>query len=359
MREHDEVHLIHHISKRRFRLSAPAQASEHLAALLDTMRSGVQVDESGQAAATALAGAGCEPALARSVLGQLDQIGALVREAGEPVRPNELYERQVRFFRLFEDGNRTAAEMMERLQSAKVAVVGLGGQGSWLLFLLARIGVRSLVGVDGDVVERSNLSRQVLYDESDIGRPKVLAARRAVHAIDPSIDYQSVNVFVRTVDDLLPHLSGCDLVVNPFGYVPNRSLEVVDDAAWVAGVPSIVLGGSWVGPFRIGPGSPCYRCLLADPAIWPVINASQGSFVGRGADDAAGGPFAPRLAATGAVAANEVALYLSGARRPRSADGVVVLDLFDFDRTHLRTVEVAPGCRCARGRSAASRTGGS
>jgi hypothetical protein len=344
-REDGDLLLFHYVSNRRFRVRAPAGAYD----LLEMLRAGIGYDEPGLEAPAAAAAAGCAPGVAEAMLSQLERLDALIRDDDDLSATDQLYDRQLRFFRLFEGGDRSASMLMRRLQEATVVVVGLGGQGSWLLLLLARIGVGRLIGIDGDRVERSNLSRQVLYESSDVGQPKAVCAGRMVRAVDPRIEYLPVDAFVNEPADLLPYLRDCDVVANPFGYPSNRVLTAVDDAAWQAGVPSLVLGGSWIGPFRIDDSTPCYRCVLAVPEIRQVVDASQGDFVGGRGDEALGGPFAPRMAATSSVAATEIALHLSGARRPRSAEGVVVLDLFDFDRTRVRVVDRSPACRCTGG----------
>ena len=68
-----------------------------------------------------------------------------------------------------------------------MVVIGLGGLGAWALWALAAAGVGDLVGVDGDVVELSNLNRQTLYHERDLGQPKALAAARTLAAFNSAI----------------------------------------------------------------------------------------------------------------------------------------------------------------------------
>ena len=84
------------------------------------------------------------------------------------------------------------AACQARLREARVVVIGLGGLGAWALWALAAAGVGQLVGVDGDVVERSNLNRQTLYREQDFGLPKALATARTIAAFNSGISFEPI-----------------------------------------------------------------------------------------------------------------------------------------------------------------------
>ncbi|NTW40127.1 MAG: adenylyltransferase/sulfurtransferase MoeZ, partial [Cellulomonadaceae bacterium] len=123
-----------------------------------------------------------------------------------------------------------------RLLGARVLVVGAGGLGSPVLLYLAAAGVGTLGVVDHDVVDLSNLQRQVLHGSADVGRPKVDTAREGVARLD-----QAVTVHVHPVrldaSTALETLAGYDVVVDATDNFPARYL--LDDACALLGLPLV------------------------------------------------------------------------------------------------------------------------
>lgn len=123
-----------------------------------------------------------------------------------------------------------------RLRAARVLVVGAGGLGAPVLQYLAAAGIGTLGVVDDDVVDVSNLQRQVIHGTADVGRPKVDSARDAVAALDPSVEVVThpVRLDDENADALL---AGYDVVVDGTDNFPTRYL--VSDAAARLGVPVV------------------------------------------------------------------------------------------------------------------------
>lgn len=169
-----------------------------------------------------------------------------------------------------------------RLKAAHVAVVGAGGIGCPAIAYLAAAGIGTIRVIDADTVSLSNLQRQILYGDSDIGRPKPEAAQGAVRRINPAVHLVAINeridadnarVLLRDVDVIL---DGCD----------NFDTRLaVSDAATALRTPlvSAAVGGfdGQVGVWRgWETGQPCYRCLVgADPAR-PEVNCADQGIVG-------------------------------------------------------------------------------
>ena len=153
----------------------------------------------------------------------------------------------------------------KRLKNAKVLVVGAGGLGSPALLYLAAAGVGTLGVIDFDVVDESNLQRQVIHGQSDIGRPKALSARDSIKEVNPY-----VNVIVHeealTTDNVMEIFSGYDLIVDGTDNFATRYM--VNDACVLLGKPYV-----WGSIYRFdGQASvfwadygPCYRCLYPEP----------------------------------------------------------------------------------------------
>ncbi|MEM8757453.1 MAG: ThiF family adenylyltransferase [Planctomycetota bacterium] len=151
-----------------------------------------------------------------------------------------------------------------RVRNARVVVVGVGALGCVSSELLCRAGVGHLTVVDRDVVEATNLQRQVLYAEADLGRPKAEAAAGRLRAIDSAVTVEPViaHADAERIEDLV---RGADVLIDGTDNFETRYL--LNDAAIAFGIP-MVYGGAvatrgTVLPVLPGVG-PCLRCLHAD-----------------------------------------------------------------------------------------------
>ncbi|OGA39190.1 MAG: molybdopterin biosynthesis protein MoeB [Betaproteobacteria bacterium RIFCSPLOWO2_12_FULL_62_13] len=156
-----------------------------------------------------------------------------------------------------------------KLMRSKVLLIGAGGLGSPGAFYLAAAGVGTLGIVDHDVVDRSNLQRQILHTDERVGRSKVASAQQTLRALNPAVKVvpHETRLSSRNVEEVL---SGYDLVVDGSDNFPTRYL--VNDACVKLGLPNV--HGSvyrFEGQVTVfWPGyakrrGPCYRCLYPEP----------------------------------------------------------------------------------------------
>jgi len=151
-----------------------------------------------------------------------------------------------------------------RLRDARVLVVGAGGLGSPLLLYLAAAGVGTLGVIDDDVVELSNLQRQIAHGTADIGRAKVVSAAERARAINPLVTVVEHPMRLSPAN-VLPLIQGYDVVCDGTDNFPARFL--ISDACVLARrtlVSAAVLrfeGQLSVFKPHADPGLPCYRCL--------------------------------------------------------------------------------------------------
>jgi molybdopterin/thiamine biosynthesis adenylyltransferase/rhodanese-related sulfurtransferase len=161
------------------------------------------------------------------------------------------------------------ARGQRRLEAASVLLLGAGGLGSPAAFYLAAAGVGHLRVVDDDVVERSNLQRQILHADADVGMPKVDSAEVRLSALNPRTTIEAVRerLDASNVERLL---AGVDVVVDGADNFPARYL--LNDACVKLGIP-LVYGAvhrfeGQVAVFDAGRyrgAAPCYRCLFPEP----------------------------------------------------------------------------------------------
>jgi adenylyltransferase/sulfurtransferase len=152
-----------------------------------------------------------------------------------------------------------------RLKRARVLVVGAGGLGSPAALYLAAAGVGTIGLVDADVVDVTNLQRQVLHGTAALGRPKLDSAEARLQDLNPHVAIEKFPERL-TSANALRIFRGFDLVLDGSDNFPTRYL--VNDAAFLTGIPdlygAIFQFEGQVSVFAV-PGGPCYRCLYADP----------------------------------------------------------------------------------------------
>lgn len=175
---------------------------------------------------------------------------------------HDRYQRQMLLPSVGEDGQ-------NRLANARVLIAGCGALGCTIADLLARAGVGHLRIVDRDLVELTNLQRQILFAESDIGSSKASAAARRLEAVNSSIHIESHAKDLNPVS-IRALAEGCDVIVDGLDNFETRYL--LNDLAVSSGIPYVYGGaiGSEGLSFTIFGGSesmdsPCLRCLFPEP----------------------------------------------------------------------------------------------
>ncbi len=197
-----------------------------------------------------------------SVNGGFGRWKAEGREWSEPVTLTR--EQKIRYSRhtlLPEVGEKGQAKLLD----SRVLLIGAGGLGSPAALYLAAAGVGTLGIVDFDVVDSSNLQRQIMHNVDRIGMPKVESARETLIALNPDVKVQMHNVRL-SADNVIEIMSGYDVVVDGGDNFPTRYL--VNDASLHLEVP-VVHGSifrfegqaSVFSPYE----GPCYRCLFPQP----------------------------------------------------------------------------------------------
>ncbi|HEY8735426.1 MAG TPA: HesA/MoeB/ThiF family protein [Candidatus Dormibacteraeota bacterium] len=217
-----------------------------------------------------------------------------------------------------------------RLQDASVLIVGLGALGSPVALYLAAAGVGRIGLLDDQRVELPNLNRQILYQDSDQGRPKVEAARDRLRALDPSVQLDAIveNFRPSNAGRLVPRY---DLLVDGTDAFETKFL--LNDAAILLDTP-LVHGAAlqWGGQvLTVLPGGPCLRCLFREPPDPGVVPSCEEA-----------GILGAVTGVVGSVQAEEAIKILLGAGEPLRGR------IFQHDalRAENRTVEFSRDPEC-------------
>jgi molybdopterin/thiamine biosynthesis adenylyltransferase/rhodanese-related sulfurtransferase len=177
-----------------------------------------------------------------------------------PLTPDQI-QRYSRHFLLAQVGDKG----QRRLLRSKVLLIGAGGLGSPTALYLAAAGVGTLGLMDGDVVDITNLQRQILHTTADIGKPKVESGTRTLKALNPDVNIVPLPRRI-TVDNVMDIIKDYDLIVDGSDNFETRYL--VNDACYLAGKTnvhgSIFQFEGMATVFAPNEG-PCYRCLYPSP----------------------------------------------------------------------------------------------
>lgn len=211
----------------------------------------------------------------------------------------------------------------EKLKRASVLIIGAGGLGAPAAMYLAAAGVGTIGVADADVVELSNLQRQLLHTDADLGRPKVDSARDTLTALNGALTLHTYHTLV-TAENIAALIAPYDFVIDGSDNFETKFL--INDACCAAGKPF-----SHAGVLRFGgqvmtvlPGrSPCYRCVFHAPPGETVPGAKEVGVVGAAAG------------VIGSVQALEAIKFLLGAGE------LLTGRMFTFDALTLKT-RIAP-----------------
>ena len=249
-----------------------------------------------------------------------------MRDAGSTLSPDELqrYHRQLILPDIGEEGQLKVAR-------SRVLLLGAGGLGSPVALYLAAAGVGHIGIIDEDVVDLSNLHRQVIHGTRDVGRPKVASAADALRDLNPHVDVAAIHARLSS-SNAMELLRGYDVVVDGSDNFPTRYL--VNDACVLLGIPcvhaSISRFDGQASIFATAEG-PCYRCLFPEPpAPGTIPNCAEGGVFG----------VLPGL--LGAIQATETIKLITGVGESLVGRLLVV----DALRMRFRTIELERNPSC-------------
>jgi adenylyltransferase/sulfurtransferase len=222
----------------------------------------------------------------------------------------------------------------KRLKNARVLVIGAGGLGSPALLYLAAAGVGTIGLVEFDEVDESNLQRQVIHGQSDVGRSKAQSARESISEVNPLVDVV-VHEERLDNDNVMGIFEGYDLIVDGTDNFATRYL--VNDAAYFLKIPYV-----WGSIYRfdgqasvfaptLGDDLPCYRCLYPEPPPPGMVPSC-----------AEGGVLGVLCASIGSIQVNEAIKLITGIGEP-IAGQLMIYDALEMDYRKLK-VRKDPNC---------------
>ncbi len=201
-----------------------------------------------------------------NVLAQLGEMGVVEDAADDDLIEDEVtvrFDRQLRYFSDVSTGP-TPSQCQGKLESAKIAVLGVGGLGGWSALALACCGIGEMLLVDFDRVELTNLNRQVLYSEADIGRLKAEAAAEQLQSFNSRMRIEVLAKRLESEAEIAATIEGYDVVIDAIDWPAHDVEHWVNSACFGAGIPFMSMSHSppiaRVGPFYVPGVTGCYSC---------------------------------------------------------------------------------------------------
>jgi bacteriocin biosynthesis cyclodehydratase domain-containing protein len=245
------------------------------------------------------------------------------------------FDRQLRYFSdIGSYEGPTPSEAQRRLREAKVAFLGVGGLGGSAAIWLACTGVGEMWLVDGDRVEVSNLNRQILYDEADVGEVKVEVAARRLLAFNSAMRVTTANRRLESEADIAEFIAGADVVVDAADWPAHDIERWCNAACFEAGIPYITMSHfppiARVGPLYVPGQTGCYVCQEAGyRREYPLFDVAIEQ---RRAQTSPAATLGPACGMIGGQVGMEVMHLLTGLAEPSTLGVAQICDL--------RTMEV-------------------
>ncbi len=239
------------------------------------------------------------------------------------------FDRQLRYFSDVGTDGLTPSECQRRLREAKVAVLGVGGLGGTAAWALACCGVGEMWLIDGDRVEVSNLNRQILYTEADIGLLKVEVAAARLRAFNSAMKVTATARLLESEVEIADFIDGADVVVDAADWPAHDIERWCNAACFEAGIPYITMSHfppiARVGPLYVPGKTGCYICQeTAYRRRYPLFDVAIEQ---RRAKPAPAATLGPACVQIGGQVAMEVMHLLTGLCEPSTLGVSQICDL--------------------------------
>ncbi|WP_413943095.1 TOMM precursor leader peptide-binding protein [Bdellovibrio sp. HCB-162] len=246
----------------------------------------------------------------------------------------ERYDRHSLFYQL---GDLNGLEAQKILSQKKVALIGAGGIGNWVGLNLIGAGFKEIRIIDFDRVELTNLTRQVLFDEKDLGKLKTEVAAKALQKKNTQTKVRPVEMKVTSVKELKKVLKGMDFVILSADR-PEKIHDWVDEACQALQIPYLNIGyrdgEGVVGPMTVPGRTSCYQCFKSQTSEEKTTDHSSAEIQNLFDDRYQAPSFGPLNALVSTVGSLEVIKYFTGLGELRSLDTEISVNALTLEWRH-------------------------
>ncbi|PWK13731.1 molybdopterin/thiamine biosynthesis adenylyltransferase [Tumebacillus permanentifrigoris] len=282
---------------------------------------------------------------------QIDELGFL--EDGN-IQPQDLtpylterYKANLNYFSLFTDLSTSKFEIQEKINRAKISLIGIGGLGSQILYHLSAIGFHNIKALDYDRLELSNFNRQLLYSESDIGELKTGLAQKRIAQFNPNVNLQIINKKIEGSKDVLDHIQGADLVICVADKPTMFIRKWVNEAVVQAGIPMISGGvlntrGRF---FSIVPGTTgCIQCAQEHNELLNPKQKQQLENMKNISYNRQNATISSNVGMLAGIMVNEAIKHITGIAEPYSLGRACEINFVDYTISEVSSWDKADTC---------------
>ncbi|EJF78491.1 hypothetical protein MCO_00675 [Bartonella sp. DB5-6] len=234
-----------------------------------------------------------------------------IRKAGLSESEYNRFDRQINLFKHVSGNFDNALLANSKLKDAKITIAGLGGCGSYVFYTLSAMGVGHIKSYDFDIVEESNLSRQILYNYNDLGKKKVDVVRDKAPYISPSTQYAFYDEKIDSIEKACRLFEGADLVISAADNPRPDFFHLMNEAAFNMRGALLYVGSATVnaivGPLIILGKTRCYACVNQNH----IKDVNEFEFVKNIKQNYMNTLIDPYNAVAGSLAALEAVKYLT------------------------------------------------
>jgi bacteriocin biosynthesis cyclodehydratase domain-containing protein len=283
-------------------------------------------------------------------------VGILERAPDINQTISEKYKSQMTFFSIFDGTTSARYDYQQKLLTSKIAILGMGGVGSHVAVSLLSAGVGFLKIMDYDKIEASNLNRQFIYKETDIGKLKTRVARERLIDFNPLAKIHAINRKVKSSRDLIDLVEGVDFFVCAADYPFHYIYRWVNDVCVKKRVPWIQANSAeatgFVGPLVVPGKTSCYGCI---ESVWKkknpnylyeidVLNKDETLYHGKSST------LGSAIGIIGNFTALEIIKHITGFTKPATLNCQLSLDFGDLtlNKQRFRKIKDCPICGSIR-----------
>jgi bacteriocin biosynthesis cyclodehydratase domain-containing protein len=282
------------------------------------------------------------------LIAQLEELDVVEDGADDDLVPEAemaRFDRQLRYFSDIGSDGLTPSQCQERLRDARLAVLGVGGLGGWSAWALACCGIGEMWLIDGDRVEVSNLNRQILYTESDVGRLKVEAAAERLKAFNSAMRIEATAERLESEAEIAEFIAGADIVIDAADWPAHDIERWCNAACFEAGIPYITMSHfppvARVGPLYVPGKTGCFACQeTAYRRSYPLFDIAVEQ---RRAQPSPAATLGPACGMIGGQVGLEVMHHLTGLCEPSTLGTAHIYDLRTME-VKREAVVPEPGC---------------
>ncbi|MEZ5076167.1 MAG: TOMM precursor leader peptide-binding protein [Solirubrobacterales bacterium] len=331
-----DVYLLRPSDANDVRIESPSEDERRLLEALDGERTVAELREEFGAAAV------------DDAVAQLRTMGVVEDAADDervPAAELSRFDRQLRYFSDVGGEDLPPSECQRRLREAKIAVLGVGGLGGWAAWALACVGVGEMWLIDGDRVEASNLNRQILYTEADVGLLKVEAAARRLRAFNSAMRVTATARRLGSEAEIADYVAGADVVIDAADWPAHDIERWCNAACFEAGIPYITMSHfppiARVGPLYVPGETGCFACQeIAYRREYPLFDVAVEQ---RRALPSPAATLGPACGLIGGQVGLEVLHLLTGLSRPATHG---VAHIYDLRTMETKREPVVPEPEC-------------